>query len=27
MKPKKISLAGQRKLEVVDKGDKQADAA
>jgi molecular chaperone IbpA len=27
MKPKKIALAGQRKLEVVDQGDKQADAA
>ena len=27
MKPKKIALAGQRKLEVVDQGKKQADAA
>ena len=27
MKPKKIALAGQRKLEVVDQGAKQADAA
>ncbi|HEY7806122.1 MAG TPA: Hsp20 family protein [Croceibacterium sp.] len=27
MKPKKITLAGQRKLEVVEQGKKQADAA
>jgi molecular chaperone IbpA len=27
MKPKKIALAGQRKLEVVDQGEPQADAA
>ena len=27
MKPKKIALAGQRKLEVVEQGDKHADAA
>ena len=27
MKPKKIALSGQRKLEVVDQADKQADAA
>ena len=27
MKPKKIALAGQRKLEVVDQDEKQADAA
>jgi molecular chaperone IbpA len=27
MKPKKIPLAGQRKLEVVNQGEKQADAA
>ena len=27
MKPKKIALNGQRKLEVVEQGDKQADAA
>jgi len=27
MKPKKIPLAGQRRLEVVEQGDKKADAA
>lgn len=27
MKPKKITLSGQRKLEVVDQGEQQADAA